>query len=157
MQKYKIDAVGTCFAQVLVFLILCVQLCWMCMFHRSGPASLILFVCSSAGCACFTGVDKTQWRISLTLSRWIDLEMAKNKGLDNDDSAARCMGWRCLPWVRCQNHKDIIPTMLTGSGNRNGTGSGWDTLPKESPLTGAKNFLITLMYCPCISSVSVMY
>ena len=76
---------------------------------------------------------------SLLPSRWNDLEMAKNKGLDNDDSAGRCLGWRCLPWVRCQNHKDMIHTMF--GGNRNGTGSCWATLSKVSLLTGAEHFL----------------
>ena len=33
---------------------------------------------------------------SLLPSRWNDLELAKNKGLDNDDSNGRCLGWQCL-------------------------------------------------------------
>ena len=36
-------------------------------------------------------------------SRWNDLELAKNKGLDNHDSGGKCLWWRCLAWVRCQN------------------------------------------------------
>ncbi len=48
-----------------------------------------------------TGVDiSQQWTTpngeSLLPSRWNDLEMAKNKGLENDDSGGRCLGWRCL-------------------------------------------------------------
>ena len=75
---------------------------------------------------------------SLLPSRWNDLELAKNKGLDNDDSNGRCLGWRCLAWVRCQNHKDMIHTMF--GGNRNGNGSGRATVSKVSLLTGAANF-----------------
>jgi hypothetical protein len=71
-------------------------------------------------------------------SRWNDLELAKNKGLDNDDSGGQCLGWRCLAWVRCQNHKDMIHVMF--GGNRHGKGSGWATLSKVSLLTGAANF-----------------
>jgi hypothetical protein len=67
------------------------------------------------------------------------LELAKNKGLDNDDSNGRCLGWRCLAWVRCQNHKDMIHTMF--GGNRNGNDSGWTALSKVSLLSGAANFL----------------
>jgi hypothetical protein len=33
---------------------------------------------------------------SLLPWRWNDLELAKNKGLDNDDSNGRCLGWRCF-------------------------------------------------------------
>jgi len=66
-------------------------------------------------------------------------ELAKNKGLDNDDSNGRCLGWRCLAWVRCQNHKDMIHTMI--GGNRNGNDSGWTALSKVSLLSGAANFL----------------
>ncbi len=76
---------------------------------------------------------------SLLPSRWNDLELAKNKGLDNDDSNGRCLGWRCLAWVRCQNHKDMIHTMF--GGNRNGNDSGWTALSKVSLLSGAANFL----------------
>ena len=47
VQKCTFDPVGTCFAPALAF--------------------LILLVCSSGGCGCFTAVDKTRWRISLTL------------------------------------------------------------------------------------------
>ena len=36
-------------------------------------------------------------------SRWNDLELAKKKGSDNDDSGGKCLGWRWLAWVRCQN------------------------------------------------------
>ena len=75
---------------------------------------------------------------SLLPSRWNDLELAKNTGLDNDDSTGRCLGWRCLAWVRCQNHKDMIHVMF--GGNRHGKGSGWATLSKVSLLTGAANF-----------------
>ena len=71
-------------------------------------------------------------------SRWDDLELAKNKGSDNDDSGGQCLGWRCLAWVRCQNHKDMIHVMF--GGNRHGKGSGWATLSKVSLLTGAANF-----------------
>lgn len=76
---------------------------------------------------------------SLLPSRWNDLELAKNKGLDNDDSNGRCLGWRCLAWGRCQNHKDMIHTMF--GGNRNGNDSGWTALSKVSLLSGAANFL----------------
>ena len=65
-------------------------------------------------------------------SRWNDLELAKNKGLDNDDSGGKCLGWQCLAWVLCQNHKDMIHNIF--GGNRHGKGSGWATL------TGAANF-----------------
>ena len=94
-------------------------------------------------CAALVAVDVSQqWTApngeSLLPSRWNDLELAKNKGLDNDDSNGRCLGWRCLAWVRCQNHKDMIHTMF--GGNRNGNGSGRATLSKVSLLTGAANF-----------------
>ena len=71
-------------------------------------------------------------------SRWNDLELAKNKGLDKDDSGGQCLGWLCLAWVRCQNHKDMIHVMF--GGNRHGKGSGWATLSKVSLLAGAANF-----------------
>ncbi len=99
-------------------------------------------------CAAQVAVDVSQqWtqpnEESLLPSRWNDLELAKNKGLDNDDSNGRCLGswWRCLAWVRCQNHsdKDMIHTMF--GGNRNGNDSGWTTLSKVSLLTGAAHFL----------------
>jgi len=94
-------------------------------------------------CAAQVAVDVSQqWTQPngecLLPSRWNDLELAKNKGLDNDDSNGRCLGWRCLAWVRCQNHKDMIHTMF--GGNRNGNDSGWTTLSKVSLLTGAANF-----------------
>ena len=80
---------------------------------------------------------------SLLPSQWIDLELAKNKGLDNDGSGGRCLGWLCLAWVRCQNHKDMIHDMFIHDmfgGNRNGDDRGWASLSKVSLLTGAANF-----------------
>ena len=52
-------------------------------------------------CAAQVAVDVSQqWTQpngeSLLPSRWNDLELAKNKGLDNDDSNGRCLGWQCL-------------------------------------------------------------
>jgi hypothetical protein len=97
-------------------------------------------------CAALVAVDVSQqWTQPngeyLLPLRWNDLELAKNKGLDYDDSNGRCLGWRRLAWVLCQNHKDMIHTMF--GGNRNGNGSGWATLSKVSlsSLTGAANFL----------------
>ncbi len=85
---------------------------------------------------------------SLLPSRWNDLELTKNKGLENDDSNGRCLGWLCLAWVCCQNHKDTIHTMF--GGNRNGNGSGWATLSKVSLLTGAAQRLIFLEDSSCL-------
>ena len=98
---------------------------------------LIFCVCSTGGPGCFTAVDITKWKILLP-SKWNDLELAKKKGSDNDDSGGKCLGWRWLAWVRCQNHKDMIHVMF--GGNRHGKGSGWATLSKVSLLTGAANF-----------------
>ena len=121
--------------------------------------------------------DSQQWTKpdgeSLLPSRWNDLELAKNTGLDNNDSTGRCLGWQCLAWVRCQIHKDMIHTMF--GGNRDGNGSGWATLSKVSLLTGAANFLggqklwkrsknnsekfidVLSMYYQCICDVLTMY
>jgi hypothetical protein len=80
-----------------------------------------------------------QWtspnRELLLPSRWNDLELEKNKILDKDGSGGRCLGWRCLAWVRCQNHKDMIHSMFVG--NKHGDGSDWANFSKASLLTGA--------------------
>jgi len=96
----------------------------------------LIFFC----CAALVGRDVSmQWTSPngelLLPSRWNDLELEKNKSLDNDDSDGRCLGWRCLAWVRCQNYKDMIHNMF--GGNKHGEGSGWATLSKVSLLTGA--------------------